>query len=122
MEESLRALIEGALAAQKRADIAFETLRAAERARDEAVSQLRTEVANLDHAIGSRIAIYGDNVVRLAMIDVNGTGIRSVMLIPLVQVLKAAPPEKPVEPLPVAPKQPATPPSSGGAVSKFAKR
>lgn len=112
MEESLRALIEGALAAQARADIAHQQLIVAERAHSEAMSQLRTEVANLDHALANRIAIYGDSVVRLSLTD-RYMNIKEVVLIPLVQVLKAAPPTTPPVEQPAIPKsQPAPPPNT----------
>ncbi len=111
MEEQLRALIEGALAAQDRERIANEQLRVAERAHAEAVNQLRTEIANLDHTLSNRVAVYGDSIVRLTG-GPGPNGIREIILIPLVQVLKAAPPTPPVE-QPVTPKsQPPVPPPS----------
>lgn len=119
MEEALRALIEGALAAQSREEVAREQLRVAERAHSEAVSQLRTEVANLDHALSNRIAIYGDNIVRLTG-GPGASGIREIVLVPLVHVLKAAPPAKPQSPTP--PPNTVPPPSHSTNPPRAGKR
>lgn len=111
MEEALRALIEGALAAQAREEVAREQLRVAERAHSEALAQLRTEIANLDHTVANRVVMYGDHIVRVGG-SVSAMGMKEVVLIPIVQVLKAAPPAKSQSPAPPPNTVPPPPPNT----------
>lgn len=117
MDESLRSLIEGSLAAQERATLLHTQLRLAQEAYNDASNQQRDEVTNLSHALANRVAVYGDNLVRVVMNS--STGYPEVSLIPLVHVLKAAPP-KSVEP--PAAKPPVPPPSHGTTTPKAGKK
>jgi predicted component of type VI protein secretion system len=147
----LRALIEGALAAQSEFDAASRREEAARDATQRAAERCRNEVNALEAVLNGAVVVFGDKLVRVGS-GSGGFPVRTLIATPLVSVPVAAPPpaplpeaDPPVErkaitsddiaatalnkdskahwPIPVPPAPPKTPvPTSGGTIPTLGKK